>query len=209
MPTAPRVGTPGAPYRVSLHFPSREARAPATMACSPVLSSTLARTTLGRCAPRRRVTAPHQSLHRYAAQRTFSMSPSVQHRNAEGSSKPVVLLMDEIKLADELLSDLSKKWEVVVSSSLSLPLPISREGPAVQRFQTYYNLLLCSRPSANLTEIDVSAGHSRSRLQPEAASSMIAVPSTRMPRESTVTLRAPRPRCENCYALVFRGRLAD
>lgn len=45
------------------------------------------------------------------------MSPSVQDRSVDGSSKPVVLLMDEIKLADELLSDLSKKWDIVPLSS--------------------------------------------------------------------------------------------
>lgn len=102
--------------QVSLHFPSRETRAPTTMACSPLLSSSLARTALGRSAPHRRVTAPHHRLHRYVVQRTFSMSPSVQDRNAEGSSKPVVLLMDEIKLADDMLRDLSQKWDVVVST---------------------------------------------------------------------------------------------
>lgn len=63
------------------------------------------------------------------------MSPSVQDRSVDGSSKPVVLLMDEIKLADELLSDLSKKWDIVVSPlSLNAAANSTREEwPSVLR----------------------------------------------------------------------------
>ncbi|POY71742.1 hypothetical protein BMF94_5103 [Rhodotorula taiwanensis] len=50
--------------------------------------------------------------------RLFSMTPSVQDvSTSNGSGKPVVLLMDEIKLAGDLLRDLSQKWEVQPLSS--------------------------------------------------------------------------------------------
>lgn len=95
-----------------------------------MLSSSLSRAIRFPCGPSLRRSAAGAPLrrhhqHSYAAGlRSFSMSPSIEDRSVRSSGKPAVLLMDEIKLADGLLRDLSEKWEVIVS-------PPARSCPAL------------------------------------------------------------------------------
>lgn len=103
--------------------------------------------------------------------RLFSMTPSVQDvSTSNGSGKPVVLLMDEIKLAGDLLRDLSQKWEVQVRAT---------------------RIFLLDGGSELI--IDVRAV-SRSLRQTGANSSTTAERSTGTRRGSTGISKVPRPR---------------